>query len=342
MYYPPEFYTTQSGRSLISARIVLSEFFKVFRPETVVDIGCGVAPWLCAARELGVTELLGIDGDYVKSEQLLVDPAYFVAANLERQRIAEVLAPNRHFDLVMCMEVAEHLSFDRAQTFVEDLVSLGDVVLFSAAIPFQGGVHHINEQWPEFWALLFRKAGFACADFLRPKIWARADVAWWYAQNTLVFFRKDSTAAAILQSYQIPVGASLSRVHPNNYLTQIEKSYRYPATAEENADLRALLDVYMAGKTDLPDLQAVERARAHPDRTDVFPFTRSDYFVSENIIAESRTGAPPLAPSPEGTCHSRAMRIIAFYYSLYSRPVTGPVIRQLRRIAGGILRAIRR
>ena len=286
--YSPEFFATQSGRSLLSARVVLGELFRIFRPHSVLDVGCGVAPWLSAAQELGVTELQGIDGDYVVRKQLLIDPVYFIPADLEQQRLTDVLAPGRRFDLAMCLEVAEHLSFMRAPGLVEDLTSLSDVVLLGAAIPFQGGEHHVNEQWPEYWALMFRKAGFACADFLRPKVWAHADVDWWYAQNTLVFYREDSAAAAILAPYRVPEGCSLALVHPNNYLNQIHKWFhihRYVAAAEENADLRALLDAYTSDGADLPTLQAVERALANPERTDVFPFTRMEQFVPEEALS---------------------------------------------------------
>src|SRR5579862_3100091 len=58
----------------------------------------------------------------------------------------------RSFDLAMSFEVAEHLPPDAAKGFVDSLTRLAPLVLFSAAIPFQGGVGHINEQWPEYWA----------------------------------------------------------------------------------------------------------------------------------------------------------------------------------------------
>lgn len=57
---------------------------------------------------------------------------------------------NRRFDLAMTIEVAEHLTPVRADSFVEDLTRLSDVVLFSAAIPAQGGINHVNEQWQSY------------------------------------------------------------------------------------------------------------------------------------------------------------------------------------------------
>lgn len=236
--YSSDFYAGHLGGSLQSARWILSELFDVYRPQSVIDVGCGVGAWLRVARELGVDDLLGVDGDYVNRGQLQIDPALFVPLDLELQRLTEAVGPARRFDLAISMEVAEHLSPARAETFVEDLVALSDVVLFSAAIPFQGGEHHVNEQWPEFWGLLFRRAGYACADFLRPRIWALDGMAWWYAQNALVFFREASSAATIFGRYAVPRGVSLARVHPYNYL-------RFHSNAsEESSKLHALLHEY--------------------------------------------------------------------------------------------------
>jgi len=285
--YTAEFFASQYGRSLGSARVILGELFKIYSPQSVVDVGCGVAPWLRAAQELGVGEVAGLDGDYVDRSHLLIDPSCFIACDLETARLAGVV-PGQTFDLVLCMEVAEHLSEPRAASFVEDLTALGSVILFSAAIPFQGGEHHINEQWPEYWALLFRGLGYDCADFLRELVWADPKVDWWYAQNTLIFFRKNHAVAERLAPLAVPLRHTLARVHPGNYLDQILKwfhTYRYEAAAEEYADLHTLLQAYQSGATRLPLLQALARATANPGASDVFPRTRSEQSVPEEVQA---------------------------------------------------------
>lgn len=85
------------------------------------------------------------------------------------------------------MEVAEHLYPEFAPNFVKLLTSLSNVVLFSAAIPYQGGVHHVNEQSPGYWADLFAKEGYVCIDCLREKIWEDESILWWYRQNIMIF-----------------------------------------------------------------------------------------------------------------------------------------------------------
>jgi hypothetical protein len=70
------------------------------------------------------------------------------------------ISVDRKYDLAISVEVAEHLPPNAADIFIESIVKASDIVLFSAAIPFQGGTNHINEQWPEYWNKLFNKNGY--------------------------------------------------------------------------------------------------------------------------------------------------------------------------------------
>ena len=76
---------------------------------------------------------------------------------------------DRQFDLVLSLEVAEHIPAGRAATFIDSLVRHGDAILFSAAIPRQGGEQHINCQWPSWWAELFTQRGYQTFDLVRPR-----------------------------------------------------------------------------------------------------------------------------------------------------------------------------
>jgi hypothetical protein len=61
------------------------------------------------------------------------------------------------FDLAICLEIAEHLPESCADALIKFLSELAPAVLFGAAIPGQGGVNHINEQWQSYWVAKFSR-----------------------------------------------------------------------------------------------------------------------------------------------------------------------------------------
>ena len=161
-----------SGGPTISAKVIVPLVMDLVRPASVVDVGCGTGVWLAQFVEAGVSTWLGLDGDYVNRADLRIDPQTFQAADLaEPQRL------DQRFDLAVSLEVGEHLPEEAAAILVGSLVAAAPVVLFSSAIPGQGGNHHINEQWPEYWAELFEQQNYVTADVIRPKVWDNESVA---------------------------------------------------------------------------------------------------------------------------------------------------------------------
>src|SRR5690348_4286501 len=114
--YDEAFYAGQRDTSRGSAEILLPFILELTGATSIVDVGCGVAGWLEVAKERGVGEVLGIDGDYVDTQWLRVDADEFLPRDL-----AQPIQVDRTFDLAMSMEVAEHLPPARAESFVADL-----------------------------------------------------------------------------------------------------------------------------------------------------------------------------------------------------------------------------
>jgi SAM-dependent methyltransferase len=191
------------------------------RPRSVVDVGCGLGTWLAVFMENGVADVTGVDGDYVYSSRLEIPAERFVAHDLSTP-----LSLDRRFDLAVSLEVAEHLPADRAAIFVGSLTALAPFVLFSAAIPLQGGTNHVNEQWPEYWAALFGHRGFLPVDCVRREVWGDENVEWWYAQNTLLFVEEGRLASPPDggRPFERTPFSQLALVHPRQYLWQVESA----------------------------------------------------------------------------------------------------------------------
>src|SRR5262249_36128871 len=169
-----------------SAREIVPLVLELILVRSIVDVGCALGTWLSVFKECGVQDVLGIDGAHVDLNMLEIPKEQFLAFDLGKP-----FAIGRQFDLVVSFEVAEHLPPECAEIFVDSLTRLGPVILFSAAAPFQGGENHVNEQWPDYWVKYFQSKGYEAIDCLRKKIWQNSKVEWWYAQNTLMFVRRD-------------------------------------------------------------------------------------------------------------------------------------------------------
>jgi hypothetical protein len=105
------------------------------------------------------------------------------------------------------------------------LARLSDVLVFSAAIPGQGGVSHINEQWQSWWLSKFAARGYDAFDVIRPVIWHREDVEWWYRQNALLYARKGCPEHARLVEGN-PSPQLVDLVHPQLYNAKVSEIRR--------------------------------------------------------------------------------------------------------------------
>jgi hypothetical protein len=186
MTYPQAFYENLLDNSLSSAKVVVPLIIDLLSPDSVIDVGCAWGAWLSVFHEYGVQNILGIDGPYIESSRMLIPQRCFRAADLSKP----FRFPER-FDVAVSLEVAEHLPESSANHFVESLCQLAPFILFSAAVPGQRGVNHVNLQWPEYWRQLFAKYGFQMFDPFRSVLWHDERVAPWYRQNLFLLVRHD-------------------------------------------------------------------------------------------------------------------------------------------------------
>jgi len=205
------FYAERHELSVDAARAVLGLLLqRVEGIRSVLDLGCGVGTWLAVCVERGIEDIMGLDGPWVDEQHLIIDPGAFISHDLRRgfPPIA------RRYDLAICLEVAEHLPEDMAHGLIEFLTTVSDVVLFSAAVPGQGGENHINEQWPDYWAARFRPHGYQVYDIIRPLVWENTQIPVWYRQNCLLFADPARVDLEKQDESIRPCSGPLSIVHP--------------------------------------------------------------------------------------------------------------------------------
>lgn len=220
--YTSQFFKGHEQGSYNAAKIILPIINEALNPNSVIDVGCGSGLWLKVwLEDLGINDLMGIEGPYVKESML------DVASNLiSFQDLKEPIALDRKFDLATSFEVAEHLPPSSAEQFVKSLTLLSDKILFSAALIGQEGTYHLNEQVPEYWAAIFLKYDYVPIDYIRPLIWQKEEIPFWYRQNILLFVRNSQVAqlpAVLQKSCEDTLPGYLLRVHPEQYFSLYER-----------------------------------------------------------------------------------------------------------------------
>lgn len=161
-----------------------------FKPNSVVDVGCANGVHLKKFRQLGIKHLLGIEGTghwapYIQS--------YFGTPFL----IADLRSPLPElgkFDLVLCLEVFEHLEEKFATRLLKNLINLGNTLCISAC-PLKGGFHHLNPQPKEYWIDKFKKFNFIYCENESEQlmsIFKTMNCSGWFKTDLRVF-RKNET-----------------------------------------------------------------------------------------------------------------------------------------------------
>jgi len=199
--YTKAYYKRIEGGAQKSAE----EVYKLlpFTFKTIIDIGCGVGEW-------AYKEYIGVDFNTPDP------PKGYINCDLETETITGT------YDLCLCLEVAEHISEERSYALVEMLCNLSARVLFSAAIPDQGGTGHINEQWQSWWAEKFEANGFYPHKVdLRKALFNNDNVEVWYRNNLILYTRK---------KYEIDY--ELDFVHPKMFASCIQHYKNHLYTIE--------------------------------------------------------------------------------------------------------------
>jgi 2-polyprenyl-3-methyl-5-hydroxy-6-metoxy-1,4-benzoquinol methylase len=208
--YDTGFYAENLQHQAADARHIVAAIISFVQPESVIDIGCGVGLIAKTFRDFGAREVFGVDGDYVDRQNLQLDAGHFIPHDLKEPFIS-----GRRYDLALSLEVAEHLEERNAAQFVGTLCSLSDIVVFSAAVPHQGGIQHVNEKPQSYWAQLFDENGYAPIDCIRPQIWDNPEVSDFYKQNIILYMKRAEANRPAIGKYALQ--PLLNIIHPDMF-----------------------------------------------------------------------------------------------------------------------------
>lgn len=140
------------------------------RPRRVLDAGCALGLLVETLRTKGI-DAFGIDFSAFAIEHVDESIKPFC-------RQASVTDPlSEQYDLIVCLEVLEHITAAEAQTAIANFCAHSHDILFSSSPVHFGEATHINTQPPEYWA-----AQFARHDFYRDVDFDASFVAPWAAR----------------------------------------------------------------------------------------------------------------------------------------------------------------
>jgi hypothetical protein len=136
-----------------SAEMITDLLFDEFKPQRLVDLGSGCGVYSHFFRQKGV-EVLSIDGVTPPLEHAFPGPLHLQDLTVLFENVWGA------FDLTLCLEVAEHIPEAFVEPFLVNLTRFSDRLILSAASPYQGGHHHVNEQPKRYWVKRLAELGF--------------------------------------------------------------------------------------------------------------------------------------------------------------------------------------
>lgn len=171
-------------------RYVATEIKRILNPKTVLDVGCSIGAIVSAMREIGV-ESYGVDVSEYEISQVKDSEKQYVYVQDVMDDLPSFFP--QHYDVVTCIEVAEHIPQENAAEFVARLCDLGNYVVFSSTPYDFEDPTHCNVQQQEYWCKLFAQRGYFRCDGRTLK----TPTEW-----TMCFSRQEMDTVKLVEQYE--------------------------------------------------------------------------------------------------------------------------------------------
>jgi len=189
--YSDNFYKSVSVRAEETADQVIKILYNfIEQMKSIKDIGCGSGTWLKKFNEIGqFQKIFGFDliGAIEKDVRSLDEKIVFEAIDFEN--IVENIFPKT--DLSLFLEVAEHLTENTAKKIIKFICETSNMVIFSAAIPGQGGYNHMNEQLMSYWVKQIEINQFIVFDSFREEMNKHQNLPFYYRNNIVLAISRE-------------------------------------------------------------------------------------------------------------------------------------------------------
>ena len=165
----------------------------------VIDVGCGPGIYVEALRNAGM-DAIGVDPD----PSCPYDRVNVFSPDFDKYT---------GYDLCVCLEVAEHIDEEFAEKFVQQLVKTAPAILFSAALPGQGGHGHINCQPKEYWAHNFARQNYVLDEDAVTRLTGFMRTGYhmgWFVNNVQVFRQYGAVCFERIRQEEMPQAVRLA------------------------------------------------------------------------------------------------------------------------------------
>jgi SAM-dependent methyltransferase len=157
---------------------MMDEMLKIYKPKSILDIGCGTGKAIGYFLKKGVPTVVGVEGS-----QMAIDHSDH-SKLIKKHNLNKELNLKKKFDLVYSFEFIEHIHEDYADNVLKTFSNHSDIIVLTAAKPGASGQGHFNCQPKEYWIEKFSKYGYKFNPQNTLRLKKCRDIFW---ENILVF-----------------------------------------------------------------------------------------------------------------------------------------------------------